>query len=62
MLASMDDLSFEWDPRKDAQNQRKHGISFQEALTVFYGSMTKKHSCFMIASTLTKKSDFLCWE
>jgi uncharacterized DUF497 family protein len=32
----MNDLSFEWDPRKDALNQRKHGVSFQEALTVFY--------------------------
>jgi len=26
---------FEWDPRKDAENQRKHRISFQEARTVF---------------------------
>jgi len=28
-------IRFEWDPRKDAENQRKHGISFQEAETVF---------------------------
>jgi hypothetical protein len=26
---------FEWDPRKDAQNQRKHRVSFEEASTVF---------------------------
>jgi uncharacterized DUF497 family protein len=26
---------FEWDPRKDASNQRKHGISFEEARTAF---------------------------
>jgi len=26
---------FEWDPRKDAENQRKHGIAFEEARTVF---------------------------
>ena len=26
---------FEWDPRKDAENQRKHRISFQEGRTVF---------------------------
>src|SRR5262245_59552355 len=26
---------FEWDPRKDAENQRKHRISFEEARTVF---------------------------
>ena|SRR2546425_4494960 len=28
-------LRFEWDPRKDAENQRKHRISFEEAKTVF---------------------------
>jgi len=26
---------FEWDPRKDANNRRKHGLSFDEAQTVF---------------------------
>lgn len=26
---------FEWDPRKDAENKRKHGISFEEGRTVF---------------------------
>ena len=26
---------FEWDPRKDAENRRKHGLSFDEAQTVF---------------------------
>ena len=26
---------FEWDPRKDAENQRKHRISFEEAQSVF---------------------------
>jgi uncharacterized DUF497 family protein len=26
---------FEWDPRKSALNQRKHGVSFEEARTVF---------------------------
>lgn len=26
---------FEWDPRKDADNRRKHGLSFDEAQTVF---------------------------
>jgi uncharacterized DUF497 family protein len=28
-------LKFEWDPRKAASNLSKHGVSFQEALTVF---------------------------
>lgn len=31
----MDDISFEWDAGKDASNQVKHGISFNEAKTVF---------------------------
>jgi len=29
------ELSFEWDPRKAAANRKKHGVSFEEALTVF---------------------------
>lgn len=28
-------LSFEWDPRKATANLRKHGVSFEEARTVF---------------------------
>jgi uncharacterized protein len=28
-------LRFEWDPRKNAANRRKHGVSFEEARTVF---------------------------
>lgn len=27
--------SFEWDPRKDAENQRKHGVTFAEAQLAF---------------------------
>jgi hypothetical protein len=27
--------SFEWDPAKDADNQRKHGVSFVEAQAAF---------------------------
>ena len=29
------DKEFDWDPHKDASNQRKHGVSFEEAATVF---------------------------
>jgi len=29
------ELRFEWDVRKSAQNRRKHGVSFEEAKTVF---------------------------
>jgi len=28
-------MEFKWDPRKDAANRRKHGVGFDEALTVF---------------------------
>jgi uncharacterized protein len=31
----MDAPIFTWDPRKDAANQRKHGISFAEAQSAF---------------------------
>jgi uncharacterized DUF497 family protein len=31
----MNRLNFEWDERKNASNQKKHGISFGEAKTVF---------------------------
>jgi len=30
------ELRFEWDERKNAENKRKHGVSFEEAQTVFY--------------------------
>lgn len=32
----MADLRFEWDDRKNAQNQRRHSVSFEEARTVFF--------------------------
>ena len=32
----MTDLHFEWDPEKAKANLDKHGISFEEAVTVFY--------------------------
>jgi len=28
-------IAFEWDPRKDSTNRRKHGVEFAEASTVF---------------------------
>ena len=31
----MSELRFAWDPKKDAANQRKHGVSFEEVATVF---------------------------
>lgn len=32
----MDTIRFEWDENKNSSNKVKHGISFEEALTVFY--------------------------
>ena len=32
----MDDLSFIWDENKSKSNQKKHGVSFDEAKTVFF--------------------------
>ena len=31
----MTDLRFEWDPKKAFSNEKKHGIAFTEAQTVF---------------------------
>lgn len=32
----MDALRFEWNQNKDALNRAKHGVSFDEARTVFF--------------------------
>jgi len=32
----MSELRFEWDEQKNRANQRKHGVSFEEARTVFF--------------------------
>ncbi len=32
----MNELSFEWDSKKAELNESKHGVSFEEAKTVFY--------------------------
>jgi uncharacterized protein len=32
----MDKIIFEWDDRKEAENQKKHNVSFEEAQTVFF--------------------------
>ena len=33
---NMNDIAFEWDEHKNAINIKKHGLSFEEAATVFY--------------------------
>lgn len=32
----MNEISFDWDDQKAQQNEQKHGVSFEEAQTVFY--------------------------
>jgi len=33
-------MQFEWDPRKAKQNLKKHGVSFDEAVTPFYDPLS----------------------
>jgi uncharacterized DUF497 family protein len=33
-------MQFEWDPEKAKRNLNKHGISFEEAVTVFYDPLS----------------------
>src|SRR3990170_4379511 len=42
---------FDWDPKKDEQNQSKHGVGFTEAKRVIaedqsHSSVEKRHYCF----------------
>jgi len=37
----MASLSFEWDETKNISNQRKHGVSFEEAATVFIDELAR---------------------
>ena len=32
----MSRIQFEWDPRKARSNEKKHGVSFEEARSVFF--------------------------
>lgn len=34
-MSGVRELRFEWDPRKNKSNRRKHGVSFEEAQTAF---------------------------
>ena len=33
-------MQFEWDPRKAKQNLKRHGVSFDEAVTAFYDPLS----------------------
>ncbi len=34
-------MRFDWDPKKAASNEKKHGVSFEEARTVFFDENAK---------------------
>jgi uncharacterized DUF497 family protein len=34
-------LGFEWDPKKSAQNERKHGLNFEDAIHVFFDPLRR---------------------
>lgn len=40
----MDAPTFEWDPAKAAANVEKHGVAFEEAVTVFQDPLAKVHA------------------
>ena len=37
----MSDLKFTWDKAKNTRNLKKHGVSFEEAKTVFYDDQAR---------------------
>lgn len=34
-------MNFNWDPKKASENVKKHKVTFEEAVTVFYDPMAK---------------------
>jgi len=49
----MDAPTFEWDPAKAEANLQAHGVSFEEAATVFQDPLAKIHSDPAIPSPKT---------
>jgi uncharacterized DUF497 family protein len=37
----MRNIQFDWDPKKAAENVKKHGVTFEEARTVFFDERAK---------------------
>ena len=35
-------IEFEWDPQKALANEKKHGVSFEEAQSVFYDDFARQ--------------------
>ena len=53
------DLRFEWDERKNTQNRRKHGVSFEEAETGCFSTIG--HSSRMIQTSQVARNGLCCW-
>lgn len=49
----MAEINFDWNPRKSAENRRKHGVSFEEASTVF----TDEHALLIDDPDHSKEED-----
>lgn len=54
---AVDNISFDWDPRKARANLAKHGISFEEARTASYDD----HAGIISARRATKQEDAIYW-
>jgi uncharacterized DUF497 family protein len=48
----MAELRFEWDPKKNRENQRDHKVSFEEAETAF----ADEHGRLMAETRITRKT------
>jgi len=51
----MKEIHFEWNKKKNEANLKKHGISFEEAKSVFYDQNAIE---FLMRSILTMNKDF----
>jgi uncharacterized protein len=40
-VCTITDVEFVWDPKKERENIKKHGVSFSDAMTVFYDPLAK---------------------
>ena len=54
----MEPLKFSWDNRKNKANQKKHGISFEEAQTIFFDENAVE---FFDPDHSKARTGFSCW-
>lgn len=56
-MTAMFDISFEWDPAKARSNESKHGVTFEEASSVFSDSYAR----IISARKATKTEERAYW-